>query len=376
MNWYGNRYEETYEYVKVSPIDWKEYGAYDYITSGSIEMSDENSLKITGSFQFEGLEEPDVNYMLRVYYSFVDDGGEYIRNMMATLYVSFSSLMYTDTLSGMKCSGTLTGNSVLTLLENKIYGQPFIIKKNENAIYKAAQLIQEFGLRVEYTPSSKVLSADHTFSSGTDYLEIVRWCCELAGYSEPYPDEEGVIQLQPINKPEQTPQSAKVKFTSDEYSIVYPELETENDWQEKANVVKLVYNTDKASMVATSKNLRGSRSSLESVNNREITMFEDVGELGSTGSLRRLLMASAELKLRQEAREIETVTFSHAWIPMYLHSVVDIDYGEFNWVGLVENMSIELQPGTKVQTKIDKTIDQEIEVDNSVIVYIEEDGNE
>mgnify|MGYP007122037026 CR=1 FL=1 len=367
VDWHGNRYDETYEYIKVSPVDWSEHGAYDYITNGSIEMSDSTDLKVTGSFSFNGPVAPDPNYMLRVYYSFEDETGHTTKIPISTMFVGFSGLKYRDSTKGMTYSGSLTANSVLTFLQKKKYGEPFVVKRNENCIYKAAQLIQEFGMRVEYTPDITLMSADHTFSAGTDYLEIVNWLCAVAGYRDAYPDAEGVIQLQPYIEPEA--QTVKIEFADDEYSILYPEVDEENDWQEHANVVKLLYNTDKYCMMATAKNLRGSRISLEAVNGRETTLFEDIGELGKSGSMLMNLVNLAEEKLRDEAKETEYITISHAYVPIELSQAVQIEYGGYEWLGGAENVSIELAPSTKTQTKIKKTTEAQIELTKSGRTY-------
>lgn len=367
VDWHGNRFGETYTYTKVSPIDWTEHGDYDFITNGSIEMSDSTDLKVTGSFSFNGTEKPDPNYMLRVYYSFEDEEGDMAKEPLATMFVSFSGLKYRDSTRGMLYSGSLTASSILIALQKKKYGEPFVIKRNENCIYKAVQLIRDFGLRVEYTPDITVMSADHTFDAGTDYLEIVNWLCAVAGYRDAYPDAEGIIQLQPYIEPEV--QTVKIEFADDEYSILYPEVDEENDWQEHANVVKLLYNTDKYCMMATAKNLRGSRISLEAVNGRETTLFEDVGELGKTGSILTNLVNLAEEKLRDEAKETEYITISHAYVPIELSQAVQIEYGGYEWLGGVENISIDLAPSTKTQTKIKKTIEAQIELTKSGRTY-------
>lgn len=367
VDWHGNRYQERYTYTKVSPVDWTEHGNYDFITNGSIEMSEDTELKVTGSFSFNGLIKPDPNYMLRIYYSFYDEDEHYQKTPLATMFVGFSGLKYRNSTKGMLYSGTLTGGSVLQALAKKKYGEPFVIKRNENCIYKAVQIIRDFGLRVEYTPDSTVMSADHTFDAGTDYLEIINWLCMVAGYRDAFPDAEGVIQLQPYIEPEV--QTVKIEFADDEYSILYPEVDEENDWQEHANVVKLLYNTDKYCMMATAKNLRGSRISLESVNGRETTLFEDIGELGQSGSILTNLVNLAEEKLRDEAKETEYITISHAYVPIELSQAVQIEYGGYEWLGGVENISIELAPSTKTQTKIKKTIEAQIELTKSGRTY-------
>lgn len=365
MNWHGNRFNETYTFVKVSPVDWSENGTYDFITSGSIEMSDDNKYKVTGSFQFDGPELPDPNYYIRVYYSFdaaneTTHKIEHAKIPLATTIISYPTKRMQETTIGMLYSGSLTASSMLKILDDKKYGQPFIIKKNLNAVYKAFELIEEFGLRVDYTPSSAVLSSDHTFSSDASYLDIVNWLCEYAGYREVFVNAEGVIQMHPLLKPEQD--LNPVVFRNDDKSIMYPELDEENDWQSRANVVKKIYNTDKAWAVATARNIRGSKMSLEALNGREITKIDDVSDVDANKNILEQLLTQAEDDLRDQANETEIVTFSHAYIPMELKKAVKIEYSDMEWLGSAENISIDLNPSTKTQTKISKTIENTIEI--------------
>lgn len=363
MNWHGNRFGEEYTYVKVSPYDWTEQGTYDYITSGSIEMSDDNKYKVTGSFQFNGPVLPDPGMFLRVYYSFYDDEGEIADELLATLYTSYSSVQYNDSSQGTLYSGTLNGSSILQILDDKKYGQPFIIKKNSNAIYKAFEIIEEFGLRVDYTPSSKVISTDHTFGGDNSYLDIVTWLCDFAGYRQPFVSSEGIIQLQPIVKPED--QKDPLVFRDDSQSIMYPEVDSDNDWQTKANVVKKIYNTDRAWAIATAKNIRGSKMSLENVPWHEITLIDEISDVDNGKNILTQLLDKAEKDLREEANESEYVTFSHAYVPIELKKAVKIEYSDMEWLGSAENISIDLSPATKTQTKIKKTIEHNIEVERS-----------
>ena len=64
-------------------------------------------------------------------------------------------------------------------------------------MYEAEQLVRECGLLTDATPSSYNMSEDHTFDSGTTYLEMVNWILETAGYTNAYPDANGIIQMRP-----------------------------------------------------------------------------------------------------------------------------------------------------------------------------------
>ena len=378
MGWYGNRYDEKYTFVKVSPVDWSENGTYDYITNGSLEFSDDNKFKVTGSFSFNGPELPNPNYYLRVYYSFNSldtDTYELVKTKipLATTIVTYPSKQIQETLDGFVYTGSLTASSILKILDDKKYGEPFIIKRNSNPIYKAFELIEGFGLRVDYTPSSAILTSDHTFSAENSYLDIINWLCEYAEYRQAFVDPEGVIQLHPLVKPEQDPNP--IVFRNDNQSIMYPEIDEQNDWQSRPNVVKYVYNTDKAWAIATAKNIRGSRMSLESLNGREITTVNGTSDVNSKKNILEQLIEKAEKELREQANETEVVVFSHAYIPLELKKAVKIEYSDMTWLGSVENMSIDLNTAIKTQTKISKTIEHNIEIKKSGKIRLS-DGTE
>lgn len=361
MDFYGNRHEEKYTYKRVAWSNWAEHEEYGFITDGSIEMSAESELFETGSFTFEGMELPNVEDLLRVYYSFKDDSGELFEAPLATMFTSYSGLTHVDTLSGIKSSGSLSGRSVLSVLKEKEYGAPFTIARDTNAIYKAQELIRQCGLNVDYIPSIKVIAADHTFNAGTNYLTIVNWLCEEAGYTPAHPDPLGTVRLYPYDELQR--RDDPVVFINDDRSIMYPELETENDWQETPNVVRLLYNTDQACITAEAKNLSGSKASLDARGGRELTHFEEIGELDEGLSKVTQLVDRAETTLRKLSGDIEYVKLSHAYRPLYIYEPVRIIYSDMEWTGNAENISIQLSPSTVTKTKIKRELYDLIQVE-------------
>lgn len=361
--WYGNRHDEKYIFTRVSWEDWTERENYNSIVSGSIELAADSELKANGSFAFQGNETPNVNDLLRVYYQFNDDHWEKERVAIATLFCEYATTGYYDRIGRMMVNGSVEGVSVLSVLKKKLYGQPFTVTRNTNCIYKAQELIRQCGLNVEYTPSSKVLSADHTFDSGVSYLEIVNWLCEAAGYTEAFPDAYGTVQLHPYEEIQR--KSGGLVFVNDDNSIMYPEIESDNDWQNTPNVVKLLYNTDTACITAEARNVSGSKASLSNRGNREITYYEETSEVGSDGSILTNLVNLAESKLRELSSDIEYVTFSHAYMPISPYDPITVKYSDMTWVGNADNISIDLKPSTKTQTKVKRVYYDVINVEKS-----------
>lgn len=363
MDWFGNRLREQYIYKRVSWSDWTEHEAYGYITSGSVELSADSNLKVTGSFAFEGYEIPDTNDLVRVYYTFLDSKGERAMEPIATFFVSYANVSHTDTRAGIKSKGTLNGESVLSVLEDTKYGQPYTVLRNTNMIYKAQELVRELGLPVNFTPSTRAMTADHTFAAGATYLEMVNWLCETAGYTDAYPDPYGTVQLQPYRDTEL--RSDSIIFRNDDRSIMYPEIEETNNIANIPNVVRLLYNTDIACIRAEARNVTGSRASLDARGGREKTYFEEIGELSAEGGRLASLMDLSEQKLREESCDVEYVTFSHAYVPVYIYDPVTVYYSDREWTGNADNISINLAPATKTQMKIKRVLYDEIVVEKS-----------
>lgn len=354
MDYNGNRHNEKYTYKRVSWDNWVEHEAYPWITSGSLELAADSDLKVTGSFSFEGRDLPNTSDMLRAYYDFDDDNGEHAHIALATLFVSYAELEHIDTISGIKSKGTLDGASTLKVLQHKIYGAPFTVTANTNAIYKAVTLIKSCGLNVDYTPDITVLASDHTFDSGATYLDIVNWLCDTAGYNPATPDAYGTIQLQPYT--DTLNQDSAVTFVNDDSSIMYPEVNVANDWANTPNVVRLLYNTDQACITAEARNVSGSRASLDARGGREQTYYEETSELPDNAAKITSLVDLAESKLRALSCDIEYVTISHAYRPLIPYELVQIKYADMIWSGTLDTLDIELAPGTKCQSRIKREL--------------------
>ena len=358
--WFEDRIDEEFIYVRVDPNTWQEHETYDFITKGSIELSTSAEKKVTGNFEFEGYETPAESDLVRVYYSFKERSGLSATVPIATLFTSYDEKKYTDTAAEVKVVGTLEGQSVLKVLEDdKSPGMPVTFKKNSNAVYEAEQLIRQHGLQTNAEPSAFALSADHTFDAGTDHLEMVNWLLEAAGYEEAFPDAYGTVQL--VSKASLNGGEIKWTFANDEDSIMYPEIESSNSWTSTPNVVRLLYNVDDACIAAWAKNNRGSTASIEA-RGREITYFEEIGELGDGKSKANALLEQAIRTLEDMSSDTEYVEFPHAYVPISIYDKIKVNYADMEWIGLADNMKIDLSVATKTQTKIKRVRSENIEV--------------
>lgn len=363
MDFNKNRYDEEFIYRRLSWNSWIENLTYNYITGGSIEFSNDASLKVTGKFSFTGYELPNEEDLVRVYYRFKDESGESQEMALATLFTSYSSVTYNDTLNGLQATGSLNAESVLSVLNNEKIGYPLTIKKATLAISKVREIIEERNLKVNVVMSPFVLTSDYTFKESDTILTVVNTLLSMADYKDAYPDAYGVIQIEPRNY-----NYDSITFKNDKNSIMYPEIENENQLSSTPNVVKLFMNTDSASILAVAKNLSGSKASLEARGNREVTYVESVSNVGS-GNYSSLLKKKAEEVLKEKSSTVEYVKFQHAWVPMKLNDVININYGDFIWAGNLDNYSIELSPAVKTTSKVKRVLTEDVVITSTVEVY-------
>lgn len=96
---------------------------------------------------------------------------------------------------------------------------------------KAAEIVRSFGLSVSYADqSSYTLSSDHTFDANENYLGIVNWLLDAAGFSSAGVDAYGGVRLEKYQEP--TERTVRYTFRDDEQSIMLPEVKTSNDYQD------------------------------------------------------------------------------------------------------------------------------------------------
>ena len=273
----GNRADETYTYRRVDWTTWQEGADLGNVVSGSIELGAFTDLKATCSFAFQGGEAPEQDSLVRIYYSFTDEDGESGQYMLGTFLIAYANVTQTDD----RVSGTCDGYSVLKVLADRKYGMPYTVAAGAYPINEAVSLITSLGLKAHKgNDSSYQLTSDHTFEPDDSYLTIVNWLLTAAGFAAVTPDAEGVCQIQ-------RPSAHGVAFAFDAgaYSIMYPSVSTENDWQSTPNVVRAYYEDDTVGMYAYASNDSGSKASLANRGGRELTLYESVSELdGATHS--------------------------------------------------------------------------------------------
>lgn len=341
IDYYGNRSKEQFIFRRVSYPGFRELEDYESIYGGSIELSALSTLKVSGSLDFTGKAVPNDHDMVRVYYSFQDDFLDTSTECLATMFFSVADPTYNEA----TVEGSMDCSSVLVLLQRKSYGLPYTIPAGTNAVAKAAEIVRSFGLSVSYADqSSYTLSSDHTFDANENYLGIVNWLLDAAGFSSAGVDAYGGVRLEKYQEP--TERTVRYTFRDDEQSIMLPEVKTSNDYQDTPNVVRLRHTSQDVTVWAAAYNIDPESKASTVSRGYENTYEEEISELeGSTpAEMLANLKALALQKLIDKSSEIEKVEMTHCWLPINTNDAIGIDYrmADIEWKGAVTNAKIEL----------------------------------
>ena len=342
MTWSGWAHQK-FEFRKVKWPTYEEGETLEQITGGQLELSAFTDLKVDGSLTFEGLEVPDDRDLVRIYYGYSDASGEQPMKPLATLMFSVSKPNY----EGIIVSDKMDCRSLLSILSSKSYGAPFTVPTGTQAIQKAIELTESLGLRVNNPdPSAYAIREQHTFKeSEANYLTIVNWLLDVAGYSSAWINAYGVVQMTPYIEP--TERLASLTLVDDKQSILYPELPKQSDCADTPNVVKLYFDTDEETFIASATNNDPSNRVSTVVRGYEVTYAETVSELAGETQEERLanLKAMARQKLIDKSSDIECVEGKCQYVEgLVPNNAMEIDYslGDLTWHGALTNVSIDL----------------------------------
>lgn len=345
MSWAGWAHQQ-FHFRRVSWPSFEEGAEWAQITGGNVEMSAFSDLKVTATLDFDGVEAPDDRDLVRIYYSYTLSNGERIMNPLATLMFSVTE----PKINGMRVSGSMDCQSLLSVLSSKHYGEPFTVKAGTQVVQRAINLAESLGLRVNNPdPSAYTLKSDHTFDADeSNYLTIINWLLNTAGYSSAWVDSMGVIQFTPYVEP--TERKVSITLADDKNSILMPELVKRSDYAETPNVVRLCYATDEETLTATATNVdESSRASLP-VRGFEKTYFESISELDGDTQEERLanLESKAKQTLIDKSSDIEYVDGSCQYTPeLQPNNALSIDYVRAGllWNGALTNVKVSLSKG-------------------------------
>lgn len=344
-----NRSAERFTYRRVSWSTWAETGTYDNITGGNVSCGAYTTLKTSAQLNYAGTA-PDTTDLVRIYYSFTDgNGARSEEHALGTFLVGFDTVGYTPGNGSLIQTGTVTGYSVLKVLQDRLCGLPLTIPAGTDPIAYAKSLITTAGLRANVQANATYsLANPHTFEPTDSWLTVVNWCLSNCPtqYAAATVDGYGVVQVQPYQEP--TSRTPAWTFADDEHSIMQPAVSEQNEWQTAANVVRLYYEDETTAMWASASNDSGSRTSLDRRGGRETTYYEQVDECASLADLQALAVS----RLKDRAAEIERVNLLHAFVPLAAGDPVAVAYADRTWTGTVQNLTIALAPSAQCTTQL------------------------
>lgn len=370
--WFGSRFGIAWRYMRVSFDTWQEVGEYEQITGGSDEESYFTSVKEGGSLSFIG-EPPSTIDLVRCYYEFTDEGGERFSVPVSTMFVDMTSV---HVRSDGQQEGEASLYSVLKVAEDRLCGMPMTVAAGTNAVATAKAILEGLGLNVSATPSTYTVANDHVFKPDDSYLTVINWLLSAAGYGSASPDAYGTVVLAPYV--DASSRQPSFVFEEGETSIMYPELDDENDYSETPNVCRMYGEDEYGGYWAVVRNVdQESPASLPSRGGRERTLYDEETQLEpvydeddtEAASARKALLrvealvAIAKQKLVDNSSEIEYVTISHGFYPLTQGDSVEIRYEDMAWRGVVTNIKRDHNVESKCELKIRRYVQRDIKVE-------------
>lgn len=353
IDFIGNRSGESYIYREVDRLTFQEGEQYADVLTGSVELAAFTAYHAAGKMEFSGRSAPKDGGLVRIYYSFSDDGGNEETFPLGTFLVSVSDVTETPEYSwndgtlelvGANVSGNATLTGLLKIADADGPGYPYTVDAGTFAVGKAAYILEGMRLRVNVADESGyTLAGAHTFDAKDSWLDIVNWLLDAAGYQSAYTDAFGTVQLaRSVDPANRVP---AFNFVPGKNSIMLPDVSVKRDSGDTPNCVRLSYDTDKLSMWAASM-CHGPDDDIRSIR-------ESVSEIDGADDAEMLdaLKAAAEKKLTDNLSEIEYVEIVHPYIPIYANDAITVNSAGTVRTVTVTNMDISLKPGTQCKTK-------------------------
>lgn len=352
INWNCSRKNEKFTYTKVLYPSFEETGEYKHFSGGSIEYSLYSDLKCSGSLTVDGNEMPDMNSLVRVYYSFEDDYGNASGLIpLATMFITCSEPAW----GGAKTTMSLTGYSTLYLLSQRILGAPRTYLEGTNPIEQAKSILEGYHIadvaKIDAANTGRKLNAPHTFDADATLLEVVNWLLNAGGANAAMPDAFGMVA--PYSDAQTEP---VLTFKDDGNSIMYPDASKSTNFYDLPNVCRAYYSNSDESIWAVAINVDPASDISTVTLGYEKTLYENYSEVaGDTIEERQTnLAAKASYALLDNTAQIDYVTVKNAYCGLGINDNVLIDYqlAGINFQGNISNLSISLESAIPVTTKI------------------------
>lgn len=354
MNYEGFRREQI-SYHKVNlprlGIDtpWVEVGEYENVfTNGSIELSSESDLAVSGSLDFSGKEIPSTNDLVRIKYTMTDENGDTHQAVLGTFLVEVTEPTYDmDTISG-ECDLL----SVLHIAASRKFKKTTILGRGGYCVERARELIESCGLRVSASDSYRMLNSNMVFEADTTYLEAANKLLDAAGFDKCRPDVYGNVLMQP--KATGALQPAWT-FKDGDKSIMKSEVPISESATNAPNSYGVTYDggTYTAWAIATN-NDKESALSIP-CKGYEISDCEDVSDIEAENSADAVteLKDLAQRRLVEKSGNVESVTLTHPWLPLDVGDAIRLEYkaANINWDGQIASMNLDFDATSHIEVE-------------------------
>ena len=346
MDWLSNSVrEDVFQYWQVSHDDLeREVGLVSGITGGSLEWTDLSDIKTSGSLDY--IEKPDVgNGLLRVVSVSTDLAtGEFERVVHGTYLVSTPSSTYRGAIE----EGTADLYSVLQILAEDCFEEPFVLKAGATAVTAAANIVISAGLPVVASPSDVQITGDVVFDSDDSKLEIVNSLLEMAGFAAADCDGYGRVLFRSCGSDPRTP---RWSLADDSTCVFRSGIAHECDVFSVPNVVVVSCKSSGEDDVTPGIAVNGDSSSPFSIQSRgrRIVLHETVSNVADHAALQ----AKAERILLGKMALTDDYEVVHSYIPLNMGEVCALRYDKAgvycdNLVAV--RRSMKLRPGMECTT--------------------------
>ncbi len=346
MDWLSNNVrKDEFQYWQVSRDDLEnEVGLLGGITGGSLEWNDMSDIKTSGSLDY--IEKLAVgNDFLRVVSVSTDLAtGEFERVVHGTYLVSTPSSTYRGAIE----EGTADLYSVLQILAEDYFEEPFVLKAGATAVTAAANIVVSARLPVVASPSDVQTVGDVVFDSDDSKLEIVNSLLEMAGFAAADCDGYGRVLFRPCGSDPRTP---RWSLADDSTCVFRSGIAHECDAFSVPNVVVVGCKSSGEEDVAPGIAVNGDPSSPFSIGarGRRIVLHETVSNVADHAALQ----AKAEKILLEKMALADDYEVVHSYIPLNMGEVCELRYAK---AGVhCENLvavrrSMKLRPGMECTT--------------------------
>lgn len=333
--------KQSYEFYVIDPSTWKNDHQIDDITSATLDRDSEDSTLGSASFDCTGVLD---ECYIRVYLVAIQNGETY-KEVLGTFLVQTPSTSF----DGRNKSITMDGYTPLLELKDTDPEIGYTVFAGDNIMDLVSALTAE-NCRAPVVPasSSDILYTDFVANLDDSWLTFLTDLMANANYTFSV-DAEGRILFAPDQ--ETNALQPVWEYTDDNSSILYPDVDMEQDLYGIPNVVEVVYSTGTSYMVATATN-DSTSSPVSTVNRGRKVIYRETNPSVLGTPTQEYLDEYAEMLLREKSSLEHTVTYTHGYCPARVGDCVLLNYKKAGLKAIkakVTSQSIKCETGCPVE---------------------------